>query len=63
MCFKLGAIFTLSGKPLKLIDKFTYHNSNISSTESNVHIHLAEVWNAIDRLSLTWKSDIFDEIK
>ena len=32
-CFKQeGAISTLNGKPLKLVDKFTYIGSNISST-------------------------------
>ena len=33
-----GAISTLSGKPLKLVDKFTYFSSIISSTESDVNI-------------------------
>ena len=37
-CFKCGAISTLSGKPLKLVDKLIYHISNISSTESDVNI-------------------------
>ena len=34
------AISTLSVNPLKLVDKFTYLGSNISSTESNVNTHL-----------------------
>ena len=39
MCFKQDrAISTLNGKPLKLIDLFTYLGSNISSTESDVNI-------------------------
>ena len=29
---------TLSGKPLKLVDKFIYLNSNVLSTESDVNI-------------------------
>ena len=36
-CFKQdGFIFTLKGKPLKLIDQFTYFVNKISSTENNV---------------------------
>ena len=39
ICFKReGAIFNLSGRPLKLVDKFTYFDSNISSTESYFNI-------------------------
>ena len=34
MCFKQGAISTLSGKCLKLVDLFTHLGSNISSTDS-----------------------------
>ena len=41
MCLKQeGAISTLSDRPLKLLEKFTYLSSNISSTESDVNIHL-----------------------
>ena len=47
-----GAISTLSGWPLKLVDKFTYHGSNISSTESDVNICLRKVWTAFDKLSV-----------
>ena len=55
MCFKgEGAISTLSDKSLKLIDKFTYPSSNISSTVSDINIHLA-AWAAFDRLSIIWK--------
>ena len=43
MCFKReGAISTLSGGPLKLVDMFTYLSSNISSTECDVNICLAK---------------------
>ena len=35
-----GTISTLSGRPLKFMDKFTYLNSNISSTERDVNIHI-----------------------
>ena len=37
-----GSISSLNGKPLKLVDQFIYLNSNISSTENNVKIHI--VW-------------------
>ena len=32
----------VSGKPLELVDKFTYLSSNISSTEKDVNICLAK---------------------
>ena len=48
---------------LKLADTLTYLSSNVSSTESNVSIHLAKAWTAIDRLSIIWKSDLSDKIK
>ena len=54
------AISTLSGKLLKLVDKFTYLGSSISSTESDVNICLAKVWSAIHKL---WKSDLSNKIK
>ena len=38
------AISTLSGKPLKLVDQFTYLTSYISFTESDVNIPFAKVW-------------------
>ena len=53
MCFKQkGAISSLSGKPLKCEDQFTYLDCDISSHEINVNICLAKVLNAIDRLSI-----------
>ena len=64
MCFRQeGAISTLSGMPLKLVDKFTYLGSNISSTESDVSICIGKAWTAINRLSIIWKSDLTDKIK
>ena len=43
MCFNQeGAISTLNGNSLKLVDKFTYLGRSISSTESNVNIHQAK---------------------
>ena len=57
------ALSTLIGKPLKLVNQCTYLDSNISSTESNVNIHLLKVWTAIDKSSIIWKSHLFNKIK
>ena len=58
-----GDISTLTGDSLKLVNKFTYLGSSLSSTESDINTRLANVWSAIDRLSVIWKSDLFDKIK
>ena len=64
ICFKQNrAISTLNGKLLKLVDQFTYHGSNISSTERDVNICIRNIWTAIDRLLIIWKSDQFDMTK
>ena len=50
MCFKHeGVISTFSGKPMKLVDQFTYLGRNILSTESDANIRLTKLWTAIDR--------------
>ena len=46
-----GSSSTLSGRPLKLEEKFTYLCSNISSTEDDVNIYLVKAWTSIDWLS------------
>ena len=53
----------MSVKPLKLADQFPYLDSNISSTERDINIHIAKVLNAIDRLLIIWKSDQSNKIK
>ena len=64
MCFKReGAISTLGGRPQKLVDKFIYLGSNISSTENDVNTCLAKTWPAINRLSSIWMSDQSNKIK
>ena len=40
-----------------------YLGSSVSSTESDISMHLAKVWSAIDRLSIVWKSDLSNKIK
>ena len=63
-CFnQTGDISTLNGSCLKLVDKFTYLGSGVSSTESDIDTRLAKVWTAIDRLSIVWKSDLTDKMK
>ena len=44
MCFNQdGAISSLNCKPLKLVDPFIFHGSNISSTENDVNIGIGKV--------------------
>ena len=43
-------ISNLNSGPLKLVDKFTYLDSSVSST---VDMHLMKAWTGIDRLSIT----------
>ena len=64
MCFnQTDDISTLSGSSLKLVDKFTYFGSSVSSTEKDINTRLAKAWTANDRLSVIWKSDLTDKIK
>ena len=62
-CFNLrGDISTLNGSSLKLVNKFTYLRSSVSSTEKDINMQLAKVWAAIDRLLVIWKSDLTDKM-
>ena len=64
MCYnQTGDISTLDGTSLKLVDKFTYLGSSISSTEKDIDTRLTKAWTAIDRLSIIWKSDLTDKMK
>ena len=64
MCFnQRGDISTLNGNSLKLVDKFTYPGSSVSSTETDIKTRLAKAWTAIDMLSLIWNSDLTDKMK
>ena len=58
-----GAISSLNGKTLKLVGQFVYLGSNISSTETNVNIHISKAWTAIDKLLNIRKFDLSDKIK
>ena len=62
MCFnQRGDISTLNASSLKLLDKFTYIGSNVSSTENDINTRLAKAWTAIDWLLVIWKSDLTDK--
>ena len=64
MCYnQTGDISTLDGTPLKLVDKFTYRGSSVSSTEKDINMRLTKAWTAINRLSIIWKSDLTDKMK
>ena len=64
MCFnQKGDISTLDGTSLKLVDKFTYLGSSVSSTEKDIDTRLTKAWTAIDRLSIIWKSNLTDKMK
>ena len=57
LCFnQRGDISTLNGSSLKLVDKFTYLGSSVSSTETDINKQLAKAWTVIDRPSVIWKS-------
>ena len=64
MCFnQKGDISTLDGTSLKMVDKFTYLGSSVSSTEKDIDTRLMKAWTAIDRLSIIWKSNLTDKMK
>ena len=64
MCYnQTGDIPTLDGTPLKLVDKFTYLRSSVSTTEKDIDTRLTKAWTAINRLSIIWKSDLTDKMK
>ena len=58
-----GSISALNGSSLKLVDKFTYLVSSVSSTETAINTRLAKAWTAFNRLSIIWKSDLTDKMK
>ena len=64
MCFnQTGDISILNASSLKLVDKFTYLGSSVSSTETDIDTRLTKTWTAINRLSVIWKSDLTDKMK
>ena len=64
MCFnQAGDISTLERTSLKLVDKFTYRGSSVSSTKKDIDMWLTKARTAIDKLSIIWKSDLTDKMK
>ena len=58
-----GDISTLDRTPLKLVDKFTYLGSSVTSIKKDIDTRLTKAWTAINRLSIIWKSDLTDKMK
>ena len=58
-----GDIFALGSSSQKLVDKFTYVGSSVSSTEKDIDTRLAKEWKANKWLSIIWKSDLTDKMK
>ena len=54
---------TLNSKPMELVNHFPYHGSNISSTESELNLHIGMMLTAIERLSIIWNLDLSGKIK
>ena len=48
---------------LKLVNKFTYIGSSISSTEKDIDTRLTKASTAIDKLSIIWKPNLTDKMK
>ena len=64
MCFnQTGDISTLNGSSLKLVDKFTYLGSRVSSTETDINTRLTNTWTVNDGLLVIWTSDLTDKMK
>ena len=47
-----GNISTVDGTSLKLIDKFTYLGSSVSSTKKDINTWLTKAWTAIDHMEI-----------
>ena len=56
MCYKqTGNITTRDGASLRIVDKFTYLRSSVSSTENDIDTRVTKAGTAIERLSIIWK--------
>ena len=58
-----GDISTLNDSSLKLVDKFIYLGSSVSSGETDINTQQIKAWTAINRQSVIWKSELTDKIK
>ena len=64
MCYnQTGDITPLDRIPLRLVEKFTYLGSSVSSTENDIDTRLTKAWTAINSLSIIWKSDLTNKMK
>ena len=64
VCFnQTGDISTLSGSSLKLVNKFTYLGSCVSSSEKDIDTRQTKAWTVTNRLSIIWKSDLTGKMK
>ena len=64
MCFNQRSdISALNRSSLKLVEKFTYQGSGVSSTAIDINTWLVKAWTAINWLSVIWKSDLTDKMK
>ena len=64
MCYnQTSDISTRDGAPLKLVDKFTFLGSSVSSTEKDIDTRLTKAETGINRLSIIRKSDLTDKMK
>ena len=64
ICFnQTGNISSLNSSTLKLVDKFTYQGSSVSSNKTDFDTRLAKAWTANVRISVIWKSDLTDKMK
>ena len=53
MCFnQTGNISTLNGSSPKLVNKFTYLGSSVSSTEADFNMQLEKAWTAIGHMEV-----------
>ena len=58
-CFNQRSdISTLNGSSLKLVDKFPYLGSSVSSIETDINTRLGKASTAIDKISVICKSDM-----
>ena len=64
ICFnQSGNISILNSGSIKLMDKFTYPRTSVSSTENDISTQLLKAWTTIEKLSAIWKSDQSNEKK
>ena len=56
-------ISTLSGKPLKLTNQFTFLGSIISATESKINIRIGKKWTTLDDFSRIYMHHLDSDVK